>query len=239
MTAEAPAEAGRRRGRSAPRHGRKKSPAGDPGTHRCMVLACGTDDTTGVDLTTGAVVRLRIDWTDEREADLSPFRHHRCGVGRRSRTRRPGPTRGGHRGGHAGAYRHHERTAGPSGGPPPGGSRGTPPAGLPRYVGTVLGVPRDAPVRGSRRPPSRALCSSVARPTALSGPGSAQRAATTGCPVEDRRAMAALWTSRRDRLSGKGLSTALGFRAPFHRGVHQPAARRPLLQDGDSHSSPP
>jgi hypothetical protein len=34
-------------------------------------------------------------------------------------------------------------------------------------------------------------------------------------PVEDRRAMAALWASRRDRLSGKGLSTAMGFRPHF------------------------
>jgi hypothetical protein len=34
-------------------------------------------------------------------------------------------------------------------------------------------------------------------------------------PVEDRRAMAALWASRRDRLSGKDLSTALSFRPHF------------------------
>jgi hypothetical protein len=34
-------------------------------------------------------------------------------------------------------------------------------------------------------------------------------------PVEDRRAMAALWASRRDRLSGKALASALGFRPHF------------------------
>jgi hypothetical protein len=31
-------------------------------------------------------------------------------------------------------------------------------------------------------------------------------------PVEDRRAVAALWASRRDRLSGKALAGALGYR---------------------------
>jgi hypothetical protein len=31
-------------------------------------------------------------------------------------------------------------------------------------------------------------------------------------PVEDRRALAALWASRRDRLAGRALAHALGFR---------------------------
>lgn len=34
-------------------------------------------------------------------------------------------------------------------------------------------------------------------------------------PVEDRRAIAALHTTRRDRLSGKDLDNALGFRPHF------------------------
>ncbi len=34
-------------------------------------------------------------------------------------------------------------------------------------------------------------------------------------PVEDRRAMAALWASRRDRLAAKDLATALGFRPHY------------------------
>ncbi len=34
-------------------------------------------------------------------------------------------------------------------------------------------------------------------------------------PVEDRRAVAALWASRRDRLAGKDLAKALGFKPHF------------------------
>jgi hypothetical protein len=34
-------------------------------------------------------------------------------------------------------------------------------------------------------------------------------------PVEDRRAVAALWAARRDRLSGRDLARALGFRPHF------------------------
>jgi hypothetical protein len=34
-------------------------------------------------------------------------------------------------------------------------------------------------------------------------------------PVEDRRAIAALWAARRDRLSGKDLDAALGFRVNY------------------------
>jgi len=34
-------------------------------------------------------------------------------------------------------------------------------------------------------------------------------------PVEDRRAIAALWAVQRDRLSGKDLAAALGFRPQY------------------------
>ncbi|MHB8593004.1 MAG: hypothetical protein ACYDB3_01540, partial [Acidimicrobiales bacterium] len=34
-------------------------------------------------------------------------------------------------------------------------------------------------------------------------------------PVEDRRAIGALWASRRDRLAGKELAGALGYRPHF------------------------
>ena len=37
-------------------------------------------------------------------------------------------------------------------------------------------------------------------------------------PVEDRRAMAALWASRRDRLSGKDLADGARLPAPLPRG---------------------
>jgi len=38
-----------------------------------MVLACTPEDTTAVDLESGAVVRLRIGWDEGCEPDLSPF----------------------------------------------------------------------------------------------------------------------------------------------------------------------
>jgi len=38
-----------------------------------MVLACTPEDTTTVDLKSGAVVRLRIGWDEGREPDLMPF----------------------------------------------------------------------------------------------------------------------------------------------------------------------
>ena len=38
-----------------------------------LVLACHEEDTTGVDLASGALVRVRVDWPDEHGPDLAPF----------------------------------------------------------------------------------------------------------------------------------------------------------------------
>ncbi len=57
-------------------------PAQVPGANRCMVLACTIEDTTAVDLTSGAVVRLRVDWGEQREPDLSPLADRRRRMGR-------------------------------------------------------------------------------------------------------------------------------------------------------------
>ena len=38
-----------------------------------MVLACTSEDTTTVDLRSGAVVRLRIEWSEDRQPDLLPL----------------------------------------------------------------------------------------------------------------------------------------------------------------------
>ena len=72
---------------------RDACPPQAPGTHRCMVLACTAEDTTAVDLTRGAVVRLRIDWGDEREPDLSPARRSStpCGPTTPNATTWPSP----------------------------------------------------------------------------------------------------------------------------------------------------
>jgi hypothetical protein len=214
MTAEAPADAGRRRGRSAPRHGRKKTPARGAGTHRCMVLAFGTEDTTGVDLSTGAVVRLRIDWNDERGADLSPFDvidAAWAGDPERDDLAQP---------------------------------EAVTVAGLPARVGTLRGrrarrvvrhlvAPEESPLLGFPGTSApywefHGMRPSVALVVPRRGPVLFRRQADgtvwarfgaarsdNWLPVEDRRAMAALWASRRERLSGKDLSTALGFRPHF------------------------
>ena len=38
-----------------------------------LVLACHEEDTTGVDLASGALVRVRVDWPEEHGPDLAPF----------------------------------------------------------------------------------------------------------------------------------------------------------------------
>ena len=98
------------------RDAQRRLPPQVPGAHRCMVLACTDEDTTAVDLHTGAVVRLRVDWGEERDPDLaaprrsstsrgpttpsattwpSPRRSRSTGVPVRARRRRgpPGPPR--------------------------------------------------------------------------------------------------------------------------------------------------
>ena len=215
MTAEAPPEAGRSRaGRHAPRHARRKAPARPPGAHRCLVLACGTDDTTGVDLVTGALVRLRIDWNEGRQADLAPFDVIDA-------VWASDPER--------------DDLAQPE---------AVTVAGLPSQVGTLRGrrarrivrhlvAPDEPHLLGFPGPSApywefHGMRPSVALVVPRRGPLLFRRPADgtvwarfsaarsdNWLPVEDRRALAALWTARRDRLSGKSLATALGFRPHF------------------------
>jgi hypothetical protein len=215
VTAEAPADAGRRRpGRAAPRHGRKKAAPRSPDTHRFLVLACGVEDTTGVDLHTGALVRLRIDWTDEREADLSPFDVIDAAWA-------VDPQR--------------DDLAQPE---------AVSVAGMPQLVGTLRGrrarrvvrhlvAPEEPHLLGFPGPSApywefHGMRPSVALVVPRRGPLLFRRRADgtvwarfsaarsdNWLPVEDRRAMAALWASRRDRLAGKALTAALGFRPHF------------------------
>ena len=38
-----------------------------------LVLACHEEDTTGIDLASGALVRIRVDWPEQHGPDLAPF----------------------------------------------------------------------------------------------------------------------------------------------------------------------
>jgi hypothetical protein len=55
------------------RFGHRHLPPAARGTHRCMVLACGRDDTTVVDLGSGTLVRLRTGDSAEAKFDCEPF----------------------------------------------------------------------------------------------------------------------------------------------------------------------
>jgi hypothetical protein len=179
-----------------------------------MVLACGGEDTTAVDLENGALVRLRIDWAEERDADLSPFDV----VDARWAD---DPER--------------DDLAQPE---------AVTVDGMPERVGTLRGrrirrvlrqlVAPDEPdllgFPGTSAPywEFRGMRPSIALVVPSRGPLLFRRRADGSVwarfsaarsdnwlPVEDRRAMAALWASRRDRLSGKALAGALGFRPHY------------------------
>ena len=241
MTAEAPADAGRRRRgrvRSAPRHGRKTTAGAAlraPTAAWCWPAR--TDDTTGVDLTTGAVVRLRIDWTDEREADLAPFdiidaawaddperddlaqpeavtvsgMPERIGTLRGRRARR--------------LVRHLVAPEEPH-------LLGFPGSSAPYWEfhgmrpSVALVVPRRGPLLFRRRADGTVWAR-------FGWPPQRQLVAGGGPPGHGRP----LDVAARPAV-GKGLSTALGFRPHFIVVVDQPATRRPLLQDRHRHPAP-
>lgn len=204
--ARTPAHRARRR--------RRRTGPPPPGTHRYLVLACGAQDTTGVDLATGALVRLRIGWEHGRSADLSPFDVVDA-------TWADDPEQ--------------DDLAQPE---------AVTVAGMPERVGTLHGRRARRVVRRLVAPTEphvlgfpgtsapywefRGMRPSVALVVPSRGPvlfrrradGSVWTRFSTGrsdnwLPVEDRRAMAALWAARRDRLSGKALASALGFRPHF------------------------
>jgi hypothetical protein len=210
-----PPQTGRRgRGRPAPRHARGKGVGRGPDSHRCLVLACGLDDTTGVDLSSGAVVRLRIDWTGDHEADLAPFDvidaawaadPERDDLAQPEAVTVAGmPTRVGRLRG-----RRARRVVRHLVAPDEPHLLGFPGPSAPYWEfhgmrpSVALVVPRRGPLL-FRRPADGTVWARF----------SASRS-DNWLPVEDRRALAALWASRRDRLSGKALATALGFRPHF------------------------
>jgi hypothetical protein len=179
-----------------------------------MVLACGLDDTTAVELDTGALVRLRIDWSEERDADLNPFDvidaawaddPERDDLAQPEAVTVAGiPDRVGRfHGRRARRFVRHLVA------PEEPHLLGFPGPSAPYWEfhgmrpSVALVVPRRGPLLFRRRADGTVWARfSAAR-------------SDNWLPVEDRRAMAALWASRRDRLSSKELQTALGFRPHF------------------------
>ena len=180
---------------------------------RLVVLACTWDDTTAVDLASGALVRLRVPWPPGHEPDLGPFDVVEARLA-------DDPER--------------DDLAQPE---------ALTPADLPRHIGTLRGrrlrrmlarlaAPPDGPLlgfpgssapywdfRGSR--PSAALIVPTRGPQLIRR----QEGSTwvrfgwdrddVWLPVLDPRAARALDAARRERLSGKNLATALGYRPHY------------------------
>ena len=179
-----------------------------------LVLAATRDDTTSVDLASGAVVRLRVPWPEGHEPDLAAFDVVEA-------TLADDPE--------LDDLAHPEAATG---------------RGLPRQVGTLRGrkvrkmlgrlsAPPDGPLLGFPGPAApywefRGARPSVALVEATRGPQLIRRRSDGSTwvrfgwnrddvwlPVEDRHAARALDAARRDRLSGKDLSNALGFRPQY------------------------
>jgi len=179
-----------------------------------LVLACHPEDTTGVDLASGALVRVRVAWPEEHGPDLSPFDVVEAQLADE-------PER--------------DDLAQPE---------AVTAIGLPRHLGTlhgrrvrrllhqlaapveehVLGFPgASAPYwefRGFR--PSLALVEPSKGPVLFRRIGDRSTWVRFGwgrsdnwLPVEDPRAERALDVARRDRLLGKDLASALGFKPHY------------------------
>ena len=209
----------RTRGTDGPRRARAVKPrdqiAVEGGTSLTMlVLACHQEDTTGVDLASGALVRVRVEWPEEHGPDLAPFdvvETHLADEPERDDLAQPEAV-----------------TA----------------SGLPRHLGTlhgrhvrhllhqlaapveehVLGFPgASAPYwefKGFR--PSLALIEPTKGPVLFRRIGDRSAWVRFGwgrsdnwLPVEDPRLERALDVARRDRLQGKDLASALGFKPHY------------------------
>jgi len=177
-------------------------------------LACTEDDTTAVDLSSGALLRLRVPWPEGHVPDLAAFDVVEAILA-------DDPER--------------DDLAQPE---------AANAAGLPRQVGTLRGrrvrrmleqlaAPPDGPLlgfpgsaapywefRGNR--PSSALIEPTRGPQLIRRPSDNSTWVRFGwerddvwLPVVDRHAARALDAARRERLSGKALATALGFRPQY------------------------
>ena len=193
---------------------------------RLLVLACTADDTTAVDLSSGALVRLRVPWPEEHAPDLAPFDVVEAMLGRRPRARRPGPARGGHR----------RRP------PPPGGDLARPPGPpharsgwRPRPTGRCSASPGRPPPTGSSaapapRPPWSTRpggpSSSAGRPTARPGSASAGSATTSGCRWRTAHAASRPRRGTPGAAGRQGPGDRARLHPPVPAGHAQPAPRR-------------
>jgi hypothetical protein len=208
----APADPRRKRGG---RRSGERVPAQGRGVHRCMVLACTADDTAAVDLDSGALVRMRTGPERQAEAAVAPFDVVDA-------VWAADPER--------------DDLAQPE---------AVTVAGVPRPVGTIGGrrarqllrhlvVPSEQHLLGF--PGSSApywefggMRPSLAVVVPSRGPLLFRRAddpdtvwarfgwprSDNWLPVEDPHAIEMLRAARRDRLSGKDLANALGFRPHY------------------------
>ena len=220
-----PGRRGRRRSGRTPRSGtaaqvvrkvptRRAVDVAGGSTLTLLVLACHAEDTTAVDVASGALVRARIAWPEAHDPDLAPFDVVEAVLAdepERDDLDQP---------------------------------EAVTVTGLPRHRGTlhgrharrllhqlttpveehVLGFPgASAPYwefRGTR--PSLALVVPTKGPVLFRRAGDRQLWARFGwgrsdnwLPVEDAGARRALDVARRDRLAGKDLASALGFKPHY------------------------
>ncbi len=179
-----------------------------------LVLSCHPDDTIGIDLASGALVRVRVEWPEEHGPDLVPFDVVEAQLAEE-------PER--------------DDLAQPE---------AVTAKGLPRHLGTLHGRrvrhllrPLTAPVEehvlgfpGASAPywefrgfrPSLALIEPGKGPVLFRRRGDRTAWVRFGwgrsdnwLPVEDPRSERALDVARRDRLHGRDLASALGFKPHY------------------------
>jgi hypothetical protein len=212
---------GRRSRRGKPRHAaeparrrHRRLPPVERGTHRCLVLAYGPEDIAAVELRSGAFVRLRVDGGMEEQDGLLAFDvvdatwaedPQRDDLAQPEAVSLSGPPVlvGSLRG------RRARRLLKSLVAPPAQHLLGFAGSAAPywEFHGMRPSVALVAPSRGPLLFRRRGDDSVWAR---FGWPGSDH-----WLPVEDRRALACLWASGRDRLSGRGLTGALGFRPSY------------------------
>jgi hypothetical protein len=194
--------------RDVPR--RQRIPVEGGAELRLLVLACTPDDTTAVDLSSGALVRLRVPWPEGHAPDLALFDVVEATLAddpQRDDLAQPEAATAASLPRHVGTLRGRrvrkmlQRLAAPPHGP-------------------LLGFPGPAApyweFRGAR--PSAALITPTRGPQLIRRPADGSTWVRFGwerddvwLPVEDASACRALDSARRERLAGKALATALGF----------------------------
>ena len=180
-----------------------------------MVLSRGPDDVAAVDMRTGAMARLRVARFGDQVPALKAFDIVEANLSsdpERDDLAHPeavsisGPSQ---------SWPDRHRNARLGGGSERSWPRTNVTSWVRRVRRSVLGVPRDEAVARAGRPCTSVRCCSAGRPTTRPGLASVGRGATTGCPVEDDRAISCLWAAGRDKLTGKDLAAAIGFRPRY------------------------